>query len=494
MQYRSKLQLYQYIVRVMSLYGPILDTEISSGPEWAKDAVFYQIFPDRFYNGDWGNDPPNLAKWGDVPRRDNFFGGDLKGVLQKLPYLKELGINAIWFNPIFDAPSNHKYDTRDYFRIDPSLGDIDAFKELLSGCHANQIRVILDGVFNHTGTEFFAFQDVKKYGSASKYSSWYHVHEFCRDGKPLEYDCWWGFRSLPELNTNNSEVQKYLFDVITYWSKEVGIDGWRLDVPNEVGHEFWREFRKLVKGIDPESYIVGEIWKDGSPWLQGDQFDGVMNYLFRDAMVSFFAHREIDACEFDERLAEIRQLYRPEVNHYLLNLLGSHDTARFLTVCHENIRKMAIAVIFQMTYVGIPLIYYGDEVGMTGHGDPDCRRTMIWDESQQNQRLLRLYQRLIRIRRSYPALRRGSFCTFCVEPSKGLYSFIREMPSHKVLVVLNNSNLTYNVELPVGSLGMPDGSKMVDLLSDTEYLIWGGKIVIPAVKPYCGGVFVQSML
>lgn len=463
-------------------------------PEWVKDAVFYQIFPDRFYNGDCTNDPPYISRWGEIPKRNSFFGGDFKGVLQKLSYLKELGINAIWFNPVFEASSNHKYNTKDYLKIDPHLGSIGDFKKMLQGCHSNQIRVILDGVFNHTGKEFFAFQDIKRRGPASKYCNWYYVHEFNEDGTPLEYECWWGFKSLPKLNVDNTEVRKYLFDVIARWTREEGVDGWRLDVPNEVGHEFWREVRKLVKGINPESYLVGEIWKDGSPWLQGDQFDGVMNYLLRDELVNFFAYREIDVCEFDKRLAEIRRLYKPEVNYYLWNLLGSHDTPRFLTMCHRNMRKMALAVIFQMTYIGVPLIYYGDEVGMTGYGDPDCRRTMVWDEAEQNQYLLELHKRLIRIRRSHVALRRGSFFTFCIEPCKGLYSFVRESASDKVLVVFNNSELSYNLELPVGSLGIPDGSRMVNLLSDTEYSVWGGKIVIPAVKPYFGGVFVQSML
>ncbi len=468
-----------------------IDNEI--GPPWVKDSIFYQIFPDRFYDGGWEHKPKKLAEWDDTPMYDNFFGGDLKGVGDKLGYLEELGISAIWFNPIFEASTNHKYNTKDYFKIDPHFGDTEVFKDLLRQSHDKGIRIILDGVFNHTGTDFFAFKDIKKKGRKSEYVNWYHIHEFPEDNNgALKYESWWGVTTLPELNTNNPEVRNYLFSIAKYWIGEVGIDGWRLDVPNEIDHDFWIDFRKIVKGLNPKSYIVGEIWDNGSAWLQGDQFDGVMNYLFRDTVINFFARNEIDAEAFDNRLSEIRSYYRPDVNYYLLNMLGTHDTPRFLTVCNGDIGKMSLAVIFQMTYVGVPIVYYGDEVGLEGNDDPDCRKTMIWDESKQNKHLLELHKKLIRIRNTHPAIRRGDISTFFIRPHENIYSYVREYGSDKVIVILNNSNNTYNLELPVGQLGIKDGSKLVDILNDTEYPVIGGEVVMPAVKPYYGGVFVEE--
>lgn len=414
---------------------------VSFVPEWAKDAIFYQIFPDRFANGDLSNDPPNVVPWGSTPTAHNHFGGDLRGILDRLDYISLLGVNCLYLNPIFWSNSNHKYHARDYFKIDPQFGDEHIFRRLVDACHARGIRLLLDAVFNHTGVDFFAFEHVKRNGKQSQYVHWFNIYSFPVQGPSTpNYECWWNLGDLPKLMTHRPEVRQYLFEVTEYWMR-FGIDGWRLDVPNEIPHPFWIEWRKLVKRLNPDAYIVGEIWDDGSPWLRGDQFDAVMNYRFRRSCIDFFAERRTTPSEFDRSLAHTRALYPDEVQFVLQNLLGSHDTERFLTVCKGNKDALMLAWLFQMTYIGAPLIYYGDEVGMAGGKDPDCRRTMIWDEEQQDRRLLTTMKSLISLRHRYEVLRRGSVRTVLVDDKRGLYGYLREQTDRhaRLLVVLNNS-------------------------------------------------------
>ncbi len=406
-------------------------------PSWVRDAVFYQIFPERFANGDSSNDPLGVQPWGGKPEWDNFFGGDLQGIIQHLDYLSDLGINALYLNPIFEATSNHKYNTTDYLKIDPHFGDEATFKRLVDECHVRGIKVILDAVFNHTGVDFFAFRDIKRNSARSRYLRWYSVCSLPvgPEDKP-NYECWWGHGSLPTLMTYTPEVRQYLFDVTRHWMK-IGVDGWRLDVANEVPRNFWIEWRMFVKSINPEAYIVGEIWDDATPWLQGDQFDAVMNYRFRDAVLEFFAQPRMSVRAFDSMLARQRTDYPSGVNHALLNLLGSHDTERFLTLCGGDTARMKLAALFQMTYLGAPMIYYGDEIGMEGGRDPDCRRTMVWDERFQGKDLLRAYRDAIGLRNSYPVFRHGDFETVLVSDSTGIYVFARSTSDATALVVMN---------------------------------------------------------
>ena len=275
-------------------------------PKWASQAIFYQIFPERFCNGDPRNDPAGSVNWDAEPSRQNFFGGDLKGICSKIPYLKELGVTALYLNPIFDSPSNHKYDTSDYLKIAPEFGDLKAFKDLVAQLHLAGIKLIIDGVFNHTGDSFWAFQDIIKHGAKSRYRHWYHCREFpIAQGAHPNYECWWNFSSLPKLNHQNPEVVDYLLKVVAYWTS-MGIDGWRLDVPNEVEIGFWRIFRRLVKQINPEAIIVGEIWDDPHEWLQGDTCDAVMNYRWREAVINYFASGKTSAEQFRDALANNR--------------------------------------------------------------------------------------------------------------------------------------------------------------------------------------------
>ncbi|KKM88268.1 hypothetical protein LCGC14_1260450 [marine sediment metagenome] len=461
-------------------------------PKWAKGRIIYQIFPDRFYNGDKANDPPNAEKWEKLPvSRKTLYGGDIRGIIKKIPYLVELGIDAIYLTPIFASPSPHKYDTTDYHQIDPHFGNVKTLKELVRKCHKNIIKVILDGVFGHCGEFFFAFQDILEKGPKSKFADWFYIRSFPikKLPKPTYEACgiWW----LPRLGTENLEVKKYIFSVATYWMEKTKINGWRLDVADEIGHEFWKEFRKLIKKVNPEAIILGEIWHIASPWLQGDEFDSVMNYPFRQLVVDFFAKNKINAKEFDEGLTWIRKAYKKEVNHILYNLIGSHDTPRFLTLCRGNVRKMMLAMIFQMTYPGIPVIYYGDERGMVGGADPDNRRAMDWGELKgQRKELFELYKKLVTLRKSHPALKIGEFFTHFIDRKNNIYSYLRRSEDEEVIVVLNNSGKVRKVK--VNTPNVWRGS-IVDLLGAGAYRILRGKILV-TMKPYSGLVLKTEKL
>lgn len=417
-------------------------------PSWLEDTVFYQIFPDRFYNGDVTNDPFPLTPWGEKPQLNNFFGGDLAGIIQKIPYLQELGVNALYLNPIFDAPSNHKYDIRDYLRISPEFGDFKTYLRMVRELHVSGIRLILDGVFNHTGDQFWAFRDLMRRGMESPYHKWYNCHQYPVRQYPCpNYECWWGIGSLPKLNYAEESVIRYILRVAAFWTL-TGIDGWRLDVPNEVTPEFWPLFRRLVKALNPEAYIVGEIWEDASFWLQGDMFDSVMNYCLRDLIISFFAREEITAADFDHGLAQLRARHSPKVTAGMFNLLGSHDTPRFLTICQGKKERMLLALLFLFTYPGVPVIYYGDEIGMTGEKDPDCRKTMIWDESKWDKEIFGAVKRLIRLRKEKSALQRGEIQTV-LAGHNGVYGYWRTYGREKMLVLFNRSDKMHYVTLPL---------------------------------------------
>ncbi len=437
---------------------PAIATEFSQqssreiAPTWVRDAVFYQIFPERFANGDRSNDPKNVEPWGGKPKSKNYFGGDLQGIIENLNYISSLGVNCLYLNPIFWSNSNHKYHAKDYFAIDPQFGDEATFRRLVDSCHARGIRIILDGVFNHTGVDFFAFEDIRKNGKESRYVNWYNVYSFPvgPPGKP-NYEAWWGYGDLPKLMTNNPEVRDYLFDVTRHWMS-LGIDGWRLDVPNEIPHPFWIEWRKLVKSINPEAYIVGEIWDDATPWLQGDQFDAVMNYRFRGACLDFFVKRNSSPTQFRDSLLSVLRDYPADINFAMQNLLGSHDTERFLTLCDGNKELMKLAWIFQMTYLGAPMVYYGDEVGMTGGKDPGCRGTMIWDDKQRDADLLSTMRHLVSIRNQYEVFRRGTFESLLANDETGIFAFARTKESQLAVVVLNNGSNTETFDLTLHNL------------------------------------------
>ncbi|MEI7905969.1 MAG: glycoside hydrolase family 13 protein [Bacteroidota bacterium] len=456
-------------------------------PDWVKESIFYQIFPDRFENGDTANDPPQTEQWGKLPKGNSFFGGDLQGIINRLGHLKRLGVNAIYLNPIFAATTNHKYNTTDYSIIDPAFGTNELFDKFIVQCRANDIKVVIDGVFNHVGTEHFAFKDVKEKGKDSPYASWFNIYSFpVSSPKTPNYECWWGYGSLPKLMVQNPEVKKYIFEVTKHWSDRV--DGWRLDVPNEIPHEFWKEFRTVMKSRNPGCYIVGEIWDDASAWLQGDEFDGVMNYRFREACLDYFVYDKIQTEEFDKRLETIRSSYNRFHNLTMLNLLGSHDTERYLTLAQGEYWRMKLSVILQMTYVGAPMVYYGDEIGMEGGKDPDCRRTMIWDEKKWDNELFSLYQQMIRIRKKSIALRRGQFKTLVADNHRKVFAFERHLNAHFAYVAINRRDKLMSIELKVN----PQIRELRDEFTDKVYTPVEGNVIID-IPGHTARIFVMTI-
>ncbi|MBI5623557.1 MAG: alpha amylase N-terminal ig-like domain-containing protein [Elusimicrobia bacterium] len=442
-------------------------------PAWVKDAVFYQVFPERFRDGDPSNNPPGCQAWGAIPSTGNHFGGDLDGIREGLPYLADLGITALYLNPVFSAPSNHKYDTADYRTVDAAFGGDAAFERLTQACRRAGIRVVLDGVFNHSGDRFWAFQDLLKNGADSAYAKWYTVRSFPVTQDPPNYEAWWGFGHLPKLDTSVPALRRYLLETGAAWLAR-GASGWRLDVPNEVPHDFWKEFRKAVRRARPDSYIVGELWEDGLPWLQGDEFDAVMNYPFRQAVLDFFGPRKGGVEAFHAALLEPRHRYPRSSLAVQFNLLGSHDTPRLATVLAEDRRAHRLAALFQMTYLGAPVIYYGDEVGLAGAKDPDCRRTFPWDEDLQDRGLREHYKRLIKLRRSRAELRRGSVQVLLADEASGVYAFSRRLGKEASLVVLHRGEGQAEV-----SLGLPAwlaAPVMSELVEGGSFLAPGGRL------------------
>jgi glycosidase len=546
-------------------------------PDWAKDAIWYQIFPERFRNGDPANDPTKADIVGAFPSAPDLpwrvhpwtsdwyarqdyekdaripfhhlvqrrrYGGDLQGIIDKLDYLQNLGINAIYLNPVFDSPSSHKYDGISYHHIDPNFGPDPAGDreliaqenpgdpstwvwttadklaiELIKHCHARGIRVIFDGVFNHMGNRSWPFVDVIEKQQDSPYADWFMVNSW-RDeekGTKFDYEGWFGHKTLPEFREDEEGIvagpRDYIFAATRRWmdpdgdgDPSDGIDGWRLDVAFCVAHPFWKKWRRVVKGVNPDAYITAELIDPVpklKPYLQGDEFDAVMNYNFAFASSDYFADEKtrITTTEFDRRLRELREAFPPGVAEVQQNLFGSHDTDRigshivnrdrehasnwqayfnFSKVengqydprkpAPEELESQKLFAVLQMTYVGAPMIYYGDEVGMWGANDPDCRKPMVWedlvyedevtlpdgrkkaepDKVEMNRELLDHYRKLIAVRRDLAALRRGSFETVLIDDDRQLYGFRRQLGDETVLVVLNNSNEPQEASVEVG--------------------------------------------
>lgn len=422
------------------------ETVSLSPPDWASKSIFYQIFPDRFYNGTTANDPVGRVAWDAKPTYDNFYGGDLQGIIEKIPYLKDLGVTALYLNPIFTSPSNHKYNATDYLKIAPEFGDLWTFKKLIGELHKVGMKILIDGVFNHTGDTFWAFQDVLKRGEESRFKDWYYFKGYpvCQGNHP-NYECWWNFGSLPKLNHQNPEVVRYLLRVVAFWTS-IGIDGWRLDVPNEVPMDFWRIFRRLVKSINPEAFIIGEIWDAPQDWLRGDSCDAVMNYKWRDAVVRYFAQQCTSSEQFRSELFATRDHISWESILSAYNLLGSHDTPRFLTLCGEERRKLLAALAFQFTYPGIPALYYGDEIGLTGDKDPDCRKTMRWNEDEQDQVILEANRKLAKMREQYQSLQTGAYHELYV--GDNIFGYVRSGKKEQILVCINMSQECRCIKVP----------------------------------------------
>jgi glycosidase len=521
-------------------------------PDWAKHAVWYQIFPERFRNGDKANDPPGTVRWqsewyeaqpGEAPGKENFYrgngniwkrryGGDIQGIMEELPYLRGLGINAIYLNPIFEAESLHKYDTTDYRHVDEHFGfagDYEAlrgetgdpatwqwtktdllFLKFVAEAHRQGFKVILDGVFNHVGTANPYFQDVLKNRRRSKYAGWFDITDFGDNGGPLHYRAWdKNDGALPVWKKDNVTglvhgPYEYVMGITRRWlapdgDPSKGIDGFRLDVPTDVPHPFWIAWRKVVKETKPDAYTSGEIWNFAQAWLsKGDQFDATMDYPFATAMQAFFANQRlaISPTLMRDRCQEMIDAYPLQVSLVEMNLLDSHDTDRFASMIvnpdrgynledrlqddnpNYNISKpnatqrtrQRQAVAFQMTFLGAPMIYYGDEAGMWSASDPSNRQPMIWKDLQPyddpqikfDNRLFEHYRRLIAIRAAEPALQTGWFQTVKLDNATGLFAFQRTLGKQRVYVIISRNPEAQSIQIPIADVG-PD-EKLVNLL------------------------------
>lgn len=438
--------------------------DVIVAPGWAKGMIYYQIFPERFYNGEYGNDPADAAMWGTSPTRENYMGGDLAGIIKKIPYLKELGVECLYLTPIFEGDFNHKYATTNYFCVDPIFGSNEELRELVRKCHAQEIRIILDGVFNHTGIHFPYFQDVLEKQEQSDYKNWFLIEKFPVTVSADCYECVGAYPYMPKLNTANPEVRSYIIEVMDYWMREYQIDGWRLDVADEVDSSVWEMARLVLKEKYPECILLGETWGYGGRLLRGNQLDSVMNYLFRDAVWDYFGRKSISTEIFDNRINNIIARYKEQTCQILYNLLDSHDTERVLHICGENKDILKLAVAFQMLFVGSPAIYYGDEIGLTGENDPDCRRCMIWDE-RADRELFRWYQTLISLRKAYPCVREGGYRTIMADNEKTAFAFVRyekeKACPEQIYALFNNSPVVQKVSCPVS-----EGGVYVDLLPE----------------------------
>lgn len=462
-------------------------------PKWVQDAVFYQIFPDRFARSERVSKAGlNIEDWDSPPSHFGFKGGDLLGVAEHLDYLQDLGITAIYFTPIFSSASNHRYHTYDYFHVDPLLGGNSALRELLDEAHRRNIRVVLDGVFNHASRGFWQFHHTIETGAGSPYVNWFHFDPERLQGKrhfaaypgpeeqaallrgegsltALGYQAWWNLPALPKFNTSHPAVREFLFSVAEEWIK-FGIDGWRLDVPGEINDDsFWQEFRRRVRALNPDAYIVGEIWHEARRWLQGDQFDAVMNYLVTSACLGFFpgknlnlavVHesgsfkrmvRPLEANEFADQIDAVLGLYAPEVTRVQLNLLDSHDTPRFLSCASGDLPSLRLAMMFMFTYPGAPCIFYGDEIGLDGRHDPECRRSFPWDQNKWNRDLREYTRSLIALRKAHPALRSTDFRR--LYSANGVYAYGRKADQESIVVALNAADEGREIELEALTAG-----------------------------------------
>lgn len=477
-------------------------------PDWVKDAIFYQIFPDRFAKSEKVTKPNNLEAWNSPPTVYGFKGGDLLGVVEHLDYLEDLGINAIYFNPIFQSASNHRYHTHDYFHIDPILGGDDAFRILLGEAHRKGIRIVLDGVFNHASRGFFQFNHILECGADSPYIDWFTINEFPLNAYQDQHNylSWCNLPALPKFNTENPQVRKFIFSVVQYWIEQ-GIDGWRLDVPYEIDDdEFWENFRRIAKISNPDTYLVGEIPWEAQRWLNGNIFDGVMNYQFTQACLGFFAGRRInrdheeglmglpstpklDATSFARRVEQLLKIYPREAVLVQLNLLDSHDMPRFISLSNGDQSALRLATLFQMTYPGAPCIYYGDEIGLNsgdGRTPEEARYAFPWELTARDIQLHNYFKQCISLRKNHPVLRRGEFTT--IHAKNQVLAFMRNLDQDRLIIVINTGDSDYEFNIPTKGF-ISEDSRLQNLMEHGEAWVTGGHLRGPAIPARTGAVF-----
>lgn len=454
-------------------------------PKWLKESLMYQIFPDSFANGKESLEPKSFSHIIEEDiKSEARFGGSLKGITESIPYIKDLGINLIYLNPIFAAKHNHKYETINYFDIDPCLGTKEDFRDLVETCHRNDIRIILDLVINQTSVDFFAFRDVLKNQEKSRYADWYHIHDFpVKRGKNPNYETFAFYDIMPKLNTSNPEVEDYLLDIGRYWIKEFDIDGYRLDVSNEVSHEFWRRFRREMDKMKDDFAIIGEVWHEASSWLGRDQFHGVMNFPLMTAVWEYFAFDSKNALEFSQAISRLLMKYPKDNAQAMMNFIDNHDVGRFLSISEVSYDRQKMAIAYIMTCVGFPSVYYGDEKAMEGVDINDSRRKMIWDDNKTSASMHDYYKKIISIRRENPVLVYGDYKHILADPLSNQYGFIRSNKgeNEKLICLFNNSPLKQDLTISV------EKNKYTDLMTNESFQAKEGKLSFP-MTPF--GVYI----
>lgn len=416
------------------------EEEMFEVPQWAANKVVYQIFPSRFAT----TQPVDKELWYKAPITPmDDLHGNLRGIIEHLDYIKDLGIDVVYLTPIFKSNSCHKYDTIDYYQVDPSFGTTEDLKELVQKSHERGMKVVLDAVYNHTGREFFAFQDILEKGEKSKYLDWYFIDELPPRGEWGEipnFKCFGYYGGMPKLNLKNPEVEKYITDVACYWIKECDIDGWRLDVGDEISHFFWKNFRKAIKAVKKDMLIIGEIWHYAGDFLEGDEWDTVMNYPFYLNLIDLLADEKINVSQFVQNLGYLKGRLNKKCYPLMWNLIDSHDTARFLHLCHDNKKKQHLAAAFQLLLPGMPMVYYGDEYAMPGANDPDCRRGMYWDEEYQDKEMYNWYKKLMQIRKAHACIVEGEMIETITNDDDDTIVMIRKNGDETIAMLFNCGN------------------------------------------------------
>lgn len=451
------------------MYPIIAEPDRYQIPDWVDDAVAYQIFPDRFARAEREADDHNVLPWGAAPTDDlGFFGGNLSGLRDRLPYLKELGINLIYLNPVFAAETVHRYDVIDYKQVAPLLGGNATFRALTTACHERGIRVILDMVLNHCGHRFAPFRDAVDKGRRSAYWDWFFIHQHPVDKTNLSasYECFGMDSRLPKLRLSAPGLRDYLFDVARFWIEDMGVDGFRLDAANEVEHAFWRDFRRHVRSLRADFLLIGEVWDRGLSFLQGDQFDGITDYHFATAVFQLLGEAQLSVTELDALLTQNRVNLPEPAIRASLTTLDSHDTKRFQWSVGGDAAKLRLAATLQLTAPGIPCIYYGTELGLgKHHGEMFSRRCMDWNEDHWDRRTLEHYRRLLSLRSEHQALRTGQFRTLWLDPVHELYAYAREGRFNRVVVVCNISSRPFRQTIPAAKLGFDPDKRVINLVT-----------------------------
>ena len=461
-------------------------------PDWVYGGVMYQIFPERFNYSDTNSLFEEKVEWGSTPKRLEFQGGDLYGIIDKLDYIQNLNVNILYLNPIFLSGSTHRYDTWDHFKVDPKLGGEKALEKLIDELHARKMKIIFDTSLNHVHPKHFAFQDIIKNGEKSKYKDWFTIYEYPvhlkhrphlyentykvgwdgnekeykqylektfleteipvknidDDGPIVEpsYKSWWGVPDMPKINYSCEDARKWALDVTAFWINNFNIDGWRMDVAKEIDLLFWKDFRNIAKDSNQNVLLFSEIFGDTSQWLQGDMFDGTMNYSFRESMVDYFATKRMNISEFSDSLANLYFMYSFKALSSCQNLLSSHDVKRFLNRCSDD-SSIYGPIFMQATFPGIAGIYYGDEIGLNGGNEPNNREAFPWnDEGSWNINLQNYIREIMSIKSSNNILKYGNFQL--LPNQNDAIVFRRALRDKSLLCIFNRSEDQKNIKIP----------------------------------------------